>query len=189
MSQCTIDGCELPRRTRGWCNIHYERWRHNGHPLVVRRRCDQGSAIERFVRKIVVSDDGCWLWLANASRLGYGGFRDENGKMVRAHRWAYEYFKEKIPAGLFLDHLCRRPQCVNPDHVEPVTPHENTLRSPIAPSALMAKRTHCNYGHPYSGDNLFVRSWRGKSRRRICRTCQNQRAAVYRKQKLEAASA
>jgi hypothetical protein len=36
-----------------------------------------------------------------------------------------------IPDGLQLDHLCRVRCCVNPNHLEPVTAKENTLRSPI----------------------------------------------------------
>jgi hypothetical protein len=34
----------------------------------------------------------------------------------------------KIPDGLTLDHLCRNKSCVNPDHLEPVTREENTVR-------------------------------------------------------------
>jgi hypothetical protein len=46
----------------------------------------------------------------------------------RAHRVAYVLAKGAIPEGLVLDHLCRTPACVNPDHLEPVTNHENILR-------------------------------------------------------------
>lgn len=30
--KCTIEGCEKPKRSRGMCSSHYERWRLKGHP-------------------------------------------------------------------------------------------------------------------------------------------------------------
>lgn len=30
---CSIDGCEKPPRSRGWCSRHYDRWRDHGDPL------------------------------------------------------------------------------------------------------------------------------------------------------------
>ena len=45
-----------------------------------------------------------------------------------AHRWSYQHHIGPVPEGLVLDHLCRVRHCVNPDHLEPVTSRENTLR-------------------------------------------------------------
>ena len=32
MKQCTVDGCDKTARARGWCSMHYERWRKHGDP-------------------------------------------------------------------------------------------------------------------------------------------------------------
>ena len=81
---------------------------------------------DRFWAKV---DKGifCWDWLGGKSN-GYGRFWVE-GRLVQAHRWAYETMVGPIPEGLTLDHLCRVRYCVNPSHLEPVTLGENIRRS------------------------------------------------------------
>mgnify|MGYP001608992284 FL=1 len=72
-----------------------------------------------------VSD--CWNWVMGKTRNGYGR-RWVNGKHAMAHRIIYEQLKGPIPEGLSLDHLCRNPSCVNPNHLESVTHTENVRR-------------------------------------------------------------
>lgn len=124
--------------------------------------------IVRFMGLVERSDGGCWLWTGATDRDGYGVFTPTHKEgYAAAHRWSYEFFIGEIPADLQSDHLCRVRHCVNPFHIEPVTPRENTMRSAIAPAAINARKTHCKWGHPFSGDNLRI----DKSGKRVCKTC------------------
>jgi hypothetical protein len=86
---------------------------------------DISSEFARFDRMVPLIDftDDCWLWTGRTSPKGYGTY----GKRL-AYHLLFELLVEPVPAGLQLDHLCRVPACVNPDHLEIVTPRENTRR-------------------------------------------------------------
>jgi len=114
----------------------------------------------------------CWVWTAGTSK-GYGKFWD--GRRSQAHRFSYEMHRGAIPDGLDLDHLCRVRNCVNPDHLEPVTRAENIRRGETGKlvGARQRAKTHCPRGHPYSGPNLFVET----SGARACKACCSARAA------------
>lgn len=151
--------------------------------------CDTATA-RRFWSKVRILDNGCWLWIAGADASGYGSFRLA-GQSHRAHVLAFTLFGRHIPAGLVLDHTCHNTtadcpggaaclhrRCVNPDHLEPVTRGVNLNRSPlvIPIGEWHIAKTHCPAGHPYAGDNLYLR----KSGARACRECARLRArAAY----------
>jgi hypothetical protein len=119
-------------------------------------------------------NSGCWLFLGALSTGGYGTISLE-GKQVRAHRAVYRLLRSEIPAGLVLDHLCRLPACVNPDHLEVVTHKENTLRG-MSPHAVNARKTHCPRGHEYDIANTRI-SQQGRD----CRACDAEHARARRR--------
>jgi hypothetical protein len=115
----------------------------------------------------IEDDNGCWVWQRHIMAVeGYGRLRID-GRFVMAHRYYYEKHVGPIPDGLVIDHLCRNRACVNPAHLEPVSLRENILRGEGI-GARYARRTHCENGHPYEGDNLYVAP-NGSRRCRICR--------------------
>lgn len=112
---------------------------------------------------------GCWLWLAADNGAGYGMFYVRSSGIRRgilAHRLAYELLVGPIPDGLQLDHLCRNTICVNPAHLEPVTPRENCRRG-VSPTAINGRKTLCVHGHEFTPENTYVYP----NGRRRCRAC------------------
>ena len=132
-----------------------------------------------FWAKVRVLDNGCWEWTAVCGG-GYGHFSIKR-KPIGAHRWAYEQLVGQVPKSLQIDHLCHNSEtclggvtcphrrCVNPNHLDIVTPRENTLRGNTLP-ALNAQKSHCPRNHLY--DERNTRLYRGK---RHCRACARMR--------------
>lgn len=135
---------------------------------------------DRFWSHVDVRDGAeCWNWLAAKTSGGYGRFRTPKTHLL-AHRVSYELSVGPIADGLQLDHLCRNRSCVNPAHLEPVTPRVNTLRGSSV-SAVNAVKTHCNHGHPLSGSNLYQMP----DGNRACRACRRRARIAYESRRRE----
>jgi len=100
----------------------------------------------------------------------------------RAHRLLWESIHGPTPEGLVLDHLCRRRDCVRPDHLELVTNHENVLRG-VGISAENARKEFCANGHPFDTANTRIELRNDGRRKRRCRACSRDKTARYRASK------
>lgn len=123
---------------------------------------------ERFLSTQTANE--CWLWLGAVSK-GYGNFSIK-AEGFQAHRVSFHLYKGSLVPGLQIDHLCRVKTCVNPDHLEQVSPRENTLRG-TGITARLAKKETCPRGHLYE---LRKR----KDGARICAQCQAAGEKAYR---------
>ena len=139
----------------------------------------QQSDLERFHNSYTIEGE-CWVWRKTIHTDGYGVIKigsrtDGSRKNVKAHRFAYENLAGKIPEGLVIDHLCRNRPCVNPDHMEPVTPLVNHSRG-REPTKL-----YCKHGHPLFGPNMRLDKRGG----RVCIQCNKDRCREWSREKRE----
>ena len=118
------------------------------------------DVLSLLMDRVEVSPVGCWIWQRCLVK-GYGCWKFNGGSL--AHRIVYELLIGPIPEGYQIDHLCKVTRCVNPDHLEPVTPTEHSLRSHIS-------WTHCRRAHPLTPENTRVYYRNGKQERQ-CRAC------------------
>jgi len=117
------------------------------------------------IRTVIDRDTGCWLWTGTRSSTGYAR---TSGNAESVHRRAYRLVHGDIPEGRQLHHICGVRHCVNPEHLEAVTPQEHRDRHPekrgtggSRPLDRCRKR-----GHPLTPDNTYT-----SSGRRWCKAC------------------
>ncbi|WP_405561654.1 HNH endonuclease signature motif containing protein [Streptomyces canus] len=138
--------------------------------------------------RMAPQSNGCIHWTGHISQQGYGVV-SVKGSMTPAHRVSYELHIGPIPEGAWIDHACHNGdtscrggdsclhrRCVNPQHLEPVTPRENQHRSHLTAASKMA----CVNGHPFTEENTYYRP-DGKGRQ--CRECIRTRARRNHKRK------
>lgn len=156
------------------CTLSVDRSRKpgRGNELPIVLSSQQRDTFWHFVEE---QPTGCWEWRGHLfSTFGYGQFR-VGYRNLKAHRISWTLTRGPIPNNVTLDHLCRNPKCVNPEHLEIASNKENILRG-TSPTAINARKTHCKRGHEFTPDNLR----RQRADRRECLQCYKDRRKAKR---------
>jgi hypothetical protein len=111
---------------------------------------------ERFWSKVEKGPD-CWIWKGSAlkpPRHAYGQIcaGGHQGKLLLAHRVAYELLVGPIPDGMSVLHRCDNPRCVNPAHLFLGTQSENTKDA-------VTKNRWTQHGEPGEENPSAVLTW------------------------------
>lgn len=110
---------------------------------------DAGARLAtRFWSKVDKSNvDGCWPWLGQITRKGYGRIQVGSRKTTRgprpAHQIAWVLTHGAIPSGLVVRHVvCGNPACCRPDHLALGTQKQNCEDTVRMGRTLVGERNH-----------------------------------------------
>ena len=127
---------------------------------------------ERFWRKVIKLQDGCWLFIGRMNNNGYGHYHMTD-EIKLAHRITYEKQYGSLKPGEELHHKCGVKLCVNPEHLERTTLYNH----PGTIGTTNRNKTHCPSGHEYTPENTYKAP---SSNERHCKICKEKHRRRWR---------
>lgn len=124
MKICSIDGCERPVRSRGFCQAHYLRfWRH-GSPQA--GGIMKGSPAAFIAQAAAYQGHDCLLWPYGRHAVGYGSVTWRGRAGRTAHSVVCELVYGPKPSSKHeAAHACGNRICCTPTHLRWATREEN----------------------------------------------------------------
>ena len=123
--ECSFDPCSKEAKEVGLCRA-YRRQQRAGKPLKkLRIYLKNATPLERLAAHSEEQGE-CRVWTGSTvphpSRSGKdAGQIRVDGKLWLAHRLSYTLNIGPIPEGFQVDHKCRNPPCINPNHLQLAT--------------------------------------------------------------------
>jgi hypothetical protein len=128
---------------------------------------------ERLERlSIPEPNSGCRIWLGRLEPNGYGKVHYE-GRTRWAHDVAYELANGPIPHGMEPHHKCRVRCCIEPNHLEALTPVAHAREHPQSRAQRKFICDRC--GDPIE----LLKTSRNGRPFRGCRSCRAKVSAAY----------
>ena len=128
MRQCSIDGCGMRHKMKGYCHMHYKRFLRHGDPLKT-LRTPEGEPMRYYVEEVLSYEgDECLIWPYTRIPNGYGQLR-KDGRMMIVSRVLCEDANGPPPSPEYqAAHSCGngRKGCVNKRHLSWKTALDNT---------------------------------------------------------------
>lgn len=139
---CSVDGCEAPHNSHGYCQKHLRRWQRHGDPLAIANTDRLAPAAHRIASFTVVNETtGCIEAVPRIrNRSGYGVIVVQCQRVL-LHRLAWEVANGPVPEGLFVLHRCDNPPCCLLAHLFLGT-HEDNMADAKAKGRFAAGERH-----------------------------------------------
>lgn len=120
---CTIRDCGRGGKlSRGWCQMHYQRWKKHGNPLKSLNNRLPNLEDRLWPRIDRRGPDECWEWTGRRAKFGYGKLMFKQ-KDYSAHVAMFIVANGYRPP--VVRHACDNPPCCNPAHLLPGTILDN----------------------------------------------------------------